>query len=270
MLLLALSAVVLDWQLTGTVGVLGMVVALALVVSFQYTVFIRQSPPQLWQVRPASKMIDWLRVSVFLWMAVLFAMLEREISILTVGVLLPPQEVGLFTAAARISQIVDFPLVAANAVAMPLFAALYSQKEHGQLQKLVFNVVRLSLLVALIIALAVVIAAPFILGLLGTSFLAAERETIILAIKGLIVTAMGPALQLLTTTTQQKAGMAIAGCSAIITAILTAIGTLLWGVTGAALASLTAAVIAGIIQNIVVARRLELFPAIVFQLWRRI
>ncbi len=266
LLLVALSTVVVGWQLTGTLGVLGLVVVLSLTIVFQFIVFGRHSPPALWQARPAFKMNEWLRVSVFLWMAVLFTMLEREIGILTVGLLLPPEEVGLYTAAVRISQIVDFPLLAINAVAVPMFATYHSQKEHRQLQKLVFRVVRWSLLAALIITLALVVAAPLVLSLLGRPFLAAERETVILAVKGLIATAMGPALPLLKVTAQQKAGMVVAGCSAIVSVILTVIGTSLWGITGAALAGLTAAVVAGMIQNVVVIRRLKLFPAIVFQL----
>lgn len=158
------------------------------------------------------------------------------VDVVILSLLLEPAAVGLYFAATRIQQFVVFVHFAASAATAQRFAAAKAVDDVAGLAGLVLAQARLTLAATILIGLAVIAAAPLLLGLFGPEFRASLPILAILVAGSVGASLFGPGEDLLTMLGGERL------CAAITVAMLALAGALClilvpaYGTTGAAVA----------------------------------
>lgn len=164
------------------------------------------------------------------------ALLARQnIDLILLGLMAPPAAVGLYFAATRIASLLGLIDFAVSAAFGHRFAR--AAKEETGLAALYAEARRLTFGPGLLAALALFIAAPFIMMLFGPDFAAAVLPTQILLLAGAIRLAIGPAEDALSMAGHPEAVWRANAIGALVMAILCLLLTREMQATGAALAA---------------------------------
>jgi O-antigen/teichoic acid export membrane protein len=160
-----------------------------------------------------------------------------EIGIVWVGHLCGPQQAGLYSAASRTAGLTSFAVVAANALAAPVFASLNAQKRRDEMQDVVSRLAHILFWPSLLAGIGLVTAGPTVLGLFGRDFRAGAPALALLVAGEVVGTGVGSVANLLQMTGHQDhVGYVLGGC-ALMAVVLSPILIQLWGINGAAIAS---------------------------------
>jgi len=184
---------------------------------------------------------------------------------LLVAFIMTSADVALFSAAQRTSMLIALVLLAVNAVTAPRIAALYVSDDISGLRLLSVWAVRLSLIAALPLLVAMMFIPEYLLGLFGEKFAAAAFPLMIMAIGQLINAATGSVGYLLSMTGHERVLRFNVLVAAVISLILSGVLVPYYGVTGGAIASavsISAQNLLGVFQ----VRRILGFNTLVF--WR--
>lgn len=164
--------------------------------------------------------------------------LNSQVDILMLGLFRPNQDVGIYRVAVQGAGLVAFGLQVANAVIAPQFARMYALGDTARLQQLVTASARVTLLIALPIALAFMIAGGDIAAwVFGQEFLRAHIPLALLAVGQLVNAAMGSVGFLLNMTGHEKITTRIMFMTAILNVILNLVLIPPFGMAGAAAAT---------------------------------
>jgi O-antigen/teichoic acid export membrane protein len=224
-------------QLTSTVLLVGSAIVLSLVLLLQWCLLGRELPSQIKTVKPELKTREWLRFSLSaLTVTGVFVVLQ-ETSMLVIGIWLAPEQVGLYSAAAKTIQLMNMPSMAMGALSVPMFSSLHAREDRHGLQEMLFKTVSWSFCLSVIGAVILVSQSGFFLGLFGPEFIAAQPALIILVIGGLVTAGGGPLRALMQVTGHQRQTAFVIGYSALAGIVLSIIGVYLFGITGAAAAT---------------------------------
>ena len=146
----------------------------------------------------------WLRNSLPLLLFSGAFIVNDQISLVLLGALRNPTDVGLFTVAQRGSEFVVFPLSAMHMALAPSAARLFALGDKERLQHIIMKSARITFALAVPIALFFVIFGYWYLLLFGAEFVRGQNILAILSAAQVVNTAMGSAGLLLVMTGYER------------------------------------------------------------------
>ncbi len=180
---------------------------------------------------------EWIRVSVPLLLISGFHLLITNTDIVMLGMLSGTTNSGLYAVAVKISNLVAFGLVAANHIAAPMIAELYSLGKIKQLQRMASLSALIAFLFMAPISIFLVIWGDFVLELFGPGFAVSYYPLVILIVGQLINALAGSVGQLMTMTNHQKEAMYMMAITAFLNILLNIMLIPIYGLMGAAIAT---------------------------------
>lgn len=179
----------------------------------------------------------WRLTAIPLLLIVGFNLISSRIDIIMLGMLSEIENVGVYSAASRVADVVVFGLVSANAVVAPMIARLYSTGRHEDLQKMVRLAAKGILLFTAPVALILLIFGKEILSLFGSEFSGGYHVLVILVCGQTVNALAGPVGYLMIMTGHQVTAAKIVGASATLNLVLNGVLIPPFGMTGAAIST---------------------------------
>lgn len=197
----------------------------------------RAISPHLRGYAPVYRDREWLSVAAPFLLIIGLSMISSRIDVIMLGMLSEIENVGIYSAASRVADVVVFGLVSANAIAAPMIARLHATGRHEELQRIVRLAAKGIFLLTLPIALILLIFGHQILGLFGQEFADGYPVLVILVCGQLVNALAGPVSYLMTMTGHQNHAARIVSISALMNLALNILLIPLWGMLGAAVAN---------------------------------
>ncbi|MEO7277716.1 MAG: oligosaccharide flippase family protein, partial [Sphingomicrobium sp.] len=181
----------------------------------------------------------WLASSIPMAMTDGLRGLQTELSTLLLGAIAAPTAVGLFRVASGTALMASIATNIVAVAAMPTVARLYAAGDHERLRNVVTAAARGQFAGVVILSLPVLVAAPFLLGLVfGPGYEAAATPLRILATAQIVSSAFGPNVMLLNMTHHERRVTRAMGVALAVNIVTLPLLVHFWGVTGAAVALL--------------------------------
>ncbi len=177
---------------------------------------------------------DWRGTSLRLWAISALNQGLTPLTVVIVGLFVPPAETGAFFAAMRTATIIAFPLQALNLMAAPMLAKAYAAENRPRLQQVAGFTAGAAGLAALLGAGVLIVFGPTLLALMNPDFVAAQNIQLVI-MSGYVVAALcGSTGQLLTMTGHETVFLWILGiCNGAGLLVIVALAAL-FGPIGAA------------------------------------
>lgn len=205
---------------------------------------------------------EWYLVAMPLLLIVGLNLISIRIDVLMLGMLAGVKDVGVFSAASKIADVIVFGLVSANTIVVPMIARHYSSGRHDELQLMVKLAAKGIFLFTVPVALIILIFGREILNLFGLAFSAGYPVLVILIIGQFATVLSGPVGSIMMMTGHHKSAARISGISAVTNLSLNIIFIPLYGMIGAAIStSISLAVLNFLMLNFV-RKTLQLEPTI--------
>ncbi|HTT94926.1 MAG TPA: flippase [Solirubrobacterales bacterium] len=252
----------IDGTLTSSEALLATIAVTCFVLLIQAALFWRKLPVQARIATPTYEVRTWMKVALPLLLVASFVIILSQTDIVMVGLIAGSHEAGLYSAASKIAALVGLVLLAANAIAAPMFSSFFAQGMHERLQRLATRVAHGVFWPSLAISLFLGILARPLLGLFGAQFPAAQWDLIVLLIGELVNAAAGSVGYLMIVTGYQGEAAKVYGWVAALHIALNVVGILLFGALGAAIATTISFCIWNIWLNALVVRRLDVHASI--------
>lgn len=198
----------------------------------------------------------WFRVAVPIFFIEGFLFLLTNSDVVVVGLYLPPDQVGIYFAAAKTMAMVQFVYFAVKAAAGPRFSALMNADDIKPLAAFAGKMARWCFWPSLCIGLLVLAAGEVLLGLFGPNFKAGYPLMVILFAGVLTKALIGPGEVLLTMAGRQNLCVALYVVALVANIGLNISLIPLYGLTGAAMATALATLIEALLLHIAVRRAL--------------
>jgi len=205
---------------------------------------------------------EWLKVALPLLLNQALREILTQTDTLMVGVFLGAAAVGTYDAATKTSLWVSFILRSVNLLAAPAFAALYTQKNLTDLQKLVSTVTWWIFWPSLGISILFMLFATPLLAIFGSEFVSGSLALRILVIGQFISSLCGSVGYLMAMTGYQNDTLIPSVCCALINLVSNAIAIPLLGLTGAAITTTFTYGIWNIWLGILVVQKIGIYPSI--------
>lgn len=199
-------------------------------------------------------MLPWMKFSLPIFLVDGIGFLLTNSDVVVVGLYMPPDQVGVYYAAAKTIALVQFVYFSVKAAAAPRFSAIMAAKDDDALAAFAGQAARWAFWPALGVGLCVLALGEFLLSLFGSAFTSGYILMVILFAGILTKASIGPGEILLTMAGKQKL------CVALYAVTLAAnIGlnlTLIphFGLVGAASATAGAMVVEAVLLHITVRR----------------
>jgi O-antigen/teichoic acid export membrane protein len=191
------------------------------------------------------------------WLSVMnFVMRNADTTLL--GIWTDSTEIGIYSVAKRVANLVGFTLVAVNSILAPKFSALHAQSRHESLERLARNTLKLMTLLGVLSVLPLMAFPKLVLSLFGTDFTQGAAVLRILAIGQFVSVATGSGGYLLLMTGHEKVQRNNAVISACLTIILSVILIPRYNAIGAAIAASMMLVVKNMLTVFLVYRHLSI------------
>ena len=177
-----------------------------------------------------------------------------------IGALMNSKDVGVYTAAIRISLIANIILVSINTVLGPAIAQLFAQRKINELEKVYKQSTRWALHLSIPIFIVIFLFPQVVMALFGSEFSAGASAMIILSIGQLLNVSVGAAGYLLIMTGAQNIELANQSLCIILNIILNWHLIPIFGIKGAAIASATSLVASNSLRLLQNYLRLRIHP----------
>lgn len=253
-------------ELTGASLLAGSGISLSVILLIQWRCLSKTPSPRKADAETKYRTREWLQVSLGVLMITGVFLLLQQTNTLIIGFWLPPDQVGIYNAAAKTTQLMDMPGMAMAALSVPLFSSLFAKGDRRELQALLSKVVRWSFWPSVFGAVLLIRFSDFFLGLFGPGFVAARPAAVILIFGGLISAAGGPVLLLLQVTGKHFEAAIAVGCSAASGIVLSLTGIYFFGIAGAAWATVLTTLTWVIWLNFLAIKLLGVSPSILYAL----
>ncbi len=204
----------------------------------------------------------WMQVSAPLFLVAGFQIALGQTDILVVGSVRGARDAGLYLAASKTATLVGFLLVAVNAVAAPLFSEFEAKGDRAGLQRLATVSALWTFWPTLLIAAGLAALAPFVLGLFGPDFVAAQKALLILLVGQLVSAGCGSVGFLLSMTGHQNDLARVYGLIAVLNVAVCYAGVRAFGLDGAACATSLSLIIWNIWLHQVTVKRISVHASI--------
>lgn len=204
----------------------------------------------------------WAKMSLPMLLISACEMVLQYADVLIVGYYLPPEQVGIYFAAAKTMALILFVQYAVGSAAAKSYAGHHARGDTEALARAVRDSVHWTFWPSLGCALLILALGKPILSLFGAEFVSGYGVMLILVVGFLMRAAMGPAEFLLNMAGEQVAGARIYMFTAALNIALNFALIPLFGLYGAAAATATATSVAAVLCAIVAHRKLGLRIAI--------
>ncbi len=251
-----------DNNLTSEVVLVIYILSLLLLISLQLATFPVVFPKETYQLSPRYQLRHWQNMAFSMFLADSSFIVMESSDTLMLGSWLGSAQVGIYSAALKTAAWVNFILIAVNAIAAPLFASLYAEKDFLGLQKLVSSIARWMFFPAFFVACGLILGAEPLLKLFGTEFIAAKWSLIALTGGQLVNVGAGSVGYLLMMSGHHKQCAKVMGWCTGVNIILNLIGIPLLGSLGAAIATAVSMALWNIWLHRLVMKYLNINPSI--------
>ena len=211
---------------------------------------------------------EWIRVAGSLLAVSLFVLLLGQVDLLVAGFFLEPAQIGIYSAAIRVSSLIGFVPLSVTIVTSPQIAALYSQRDAVGLQELAAHIAHLSFWPSLALTAGVLALASPILSIFGPEFVAARWPLYILAASQLFKAGMGAVGYFLDMTGHQAYNARAFAVTTVAGIVLNLVLIPRFGITGAAWANFLSWLIVMLWLHREVATRVGVRASVVFAMQR--
>ncbi|MDQ0162544.1 oligosaccharide flippase family protein [Aeribacillus alveayuensis] len=181
-------------------------------------------------------------------------------TVLILGMILSPTEVGYLSLSLKTVSFVSFILIAVNKVFGPRIADLYAKNQINELHKLYKETVRWILTFGTPICLWLVLESKNILHFFGTDFVKASASLIILSIGEFVNIAVGSVGYILMMSGNAALNLKVNIFSLIATIILTIVLTPILGVNGSAIAISSGVILTNLLNLMFVRKMIGILP----------
>lgn len=199
--------------------------------------FKRNFIPQIRSRRGEFNSARLLHTSIPLFWIALMGLVLGATDTIMLGIWTPPEQVALYSAAAKLASLVSFPLVAVNTIAAPMLAGLYASGDLRAVNSVVRTAVIITLALSVPVSLLYWLWPGLPLMLFGQAFLPASGALILLTMGQFVNAATGPVGNLLMMTGHEKLMRNNIACAALLNTVLNALLIPEFGITGAAIAT---------------------------------
>lgn len=178
----------------------------------------------------------WLASSIPMALTDGMRVLQSEVSILLLGLLAAPPDVGLFRIASVTSFTAAMPVSVINFVAFPLIAKLFTQNDTKNLQKALTHLAQAQFAGVVLLCLPLLFAAEPLLNLVfGAGYVPAANALRILVVAQIICAGLGASVALLNMTGHEQRVTRAMAIALVLNFAAVAILSTLWGIVGAAI-----------------------------------
>lgn len=168
------------------------------------------------------------------------------------------EEVGVYSVAFRISQLIAIVLVVVNTIVAPTFSKLFWSKQMAELQKVIDQSTKLILFGSITLAFLVVALSSFLLDIFGSEFSIGQWALIVLVI-GQVVNAMTGSVTLLLNMSGKQGVLRNVALIALLIQILLSFALIPpFGILGASISSTISLSFWNIICTLIVQKQLQL------------
>lgn len=253
-------------QLTPQQAMLLQLLAGALAVAVAAYWLRKVRPARMLAARARYESSQWFKAIVPLSLTGGMMIINNETDILMLGALAEPRDVGIYRVAAQGANMVVFFLTAMNLVLAPQISKLYTQGQHGALQRMLTWSTRIIFFGALGVALVFWLIGRQILGwVFGPEFVAGYAALAILCVGQLVNAGCGPVGAILNMTGFERDTTLGAGAGAIVNIGLNAALIPFFGMLGAA----TATAVSLLLWNGILVYRVYRRTGLVSTVWGR-
>jgi O-antigen/teichoic acid export membrane protein len=194
----------------------------------------------------------WLRVSLPLFLVDGIGFLLTNADVVVVGLYLPPDQVGIYYAAAKTIVLVQFVYFSIKAAAGPRFSALMAEGDMASLSAFAGQTVRWTFWPSLAVGVIALALGELLLSLFGSAFTAGYPLMAILFAGILAKSLVGPGEVLLSMTGRQNLCVLVYAATLLASIALYMVLIPRFGLTGAAMAAALAMMIEAILLHLVV------------------
>jgi len=237
LLMFVAAAVASGWPRDAETAVYGAVVATWLTAMGQY---LLQKQRMLDRVPAGARHYRlglWFKVSLPLLLLEGFTLMMTNLDILMLNLFVPPDDIGLYFAAARTISLVAFVHFAITAVAMPRFTALAVEGDAPGVRAVLAEMRLWTWWPSLAGVAGLLILGKPLLWMFGPEFTAGYPVMLVLSGGLLAMAAAGPVQGLLVVTGHQNATAAVLAATVVVNAGLNLALIPLWGLIGAGTAT---------------------------------
>jgi O-antigen/teichoic acid export membrane protein len=178
----------------------------------------------------------WLASSIPMALTDAVQSLQLQLSVLVLGIIAAPAQVGLFRVSLAILPLVMVPTTVVNTVVLPTISKLHAEDDHTTLQKLVTATALTRFAGVSILCLPFLFAAGPLLGLVfGPGYVAAADTIGIVAVGAIIGSAFGPNAALLNMTGHERRVTRAVSMALAVNVTVIALLAPRWGSAGSAI-----------------------------------
>ena len=200
--------------------------------------------------------LAWFRVAIPIFLIEGFGFLLTNSDVVVVGLYLPPDQVGIYFAAAKTMALMQFVYFAVKAAAGPRLSAMMAEGDMIALAGFAGTTSRWTFWPSLAVGLVVLALGEFLLSLFGSAFTAGYPLMAILFAGSLTKALIGPAETLLTMAGKQTLCVILYVGALTANIVLNITLIPLFGLTGAAVATAAATMTEALLLHIAVRRSL--------------
>lgn len=227
--------------------------ALALAVGARWVRSALADRPRVPEVRDPAR---WWAVAVpFMLLAAMNLILD-QVDLYMIGLLLGPDQAGIYAAATRVAWQTVFMLTAADVIVAPMVSQLHTEGRRAEVQRILTLSARGVLAFSLPLAIALVLLGRPVLGLFGAEFVAGYGVLVVLVAGKFVNALAGSAGVVLNMTGHHRVTAWIIGLTALLNVVLNALFIPRWGIQGAAFATATSISTWNVAMVILARRRL--------------
>jgi len=223
---------------------------------------MRALPGHVRQNQAIYSNIEWLKVSIPIFIMAGMSMILKKTDIIMIGIFLDVERAGIYAIVSRVAELMHFGLAAVNIIVAPMISELYSTGQHQKLQKMITYAARGIGVFTLIVGLSLVIGGEFLLGLFGKDFVIGYTPLVILICGQAVSAFAGSVGYLMIMTGHQKQAAWIIGSIAMMNIIGNVLLIPLFGLLGAAIATAVSAALLNFTMLVYVWRRLNINPTV--------
>lgn len=212
------------------------------------------------RVKAAYEVRRWLMVSLPYFFIGMMTIAMDMGDLLILGGMLGGKAVGLYAPAAKLSQLILFPMLAIRSRVAPLLSRLYMAQSHAEVQRQLNIVTIFSGLTGGLLSALLVLQSETLLGLFGPEFIEAQSAVMVLAVGMFAFSLTGGVEIFLIMGPFERITILIYAVIVTINVVLNLILIPYFGYIGSAYASTATIIARGMISTFVVWRRSGILP----------
>lgn len=236
-LLLFISAFVMDFETSAQTALICAIMAAYITSLTQFVIVTRKLNHTYKKGNRSWDMSAWVKAALPIFVIESLNFLMTNADVLIVGFALPPDQVAIYYAAAKVMALVHFVYFAVKASAGPKFSELAAKGNITGLEAAAQQSAKWCFWPTLLLGSIVVLMGPFLLSLFGSGFSEGHTVMVILLIGILLKSLLGPGEVLLVMVNQHRVCAFIYAIAFSTNLILNMILIPHYGINGAAMAT---------------------------------